>query len=245
MLGTTDGKWMAQFWLKPKGTYDESLQCRVNGRRVYWAGDVPIPGRIAYENFEFREDFRPGQEVWFGYTTDSPAKVFGFPYNASPQGTAERAMPEKEEAAAADAVRNSRPLTNGDFTADLEGWQAEGGAKGFRIFTQGNQKALSTFGIEGDTNTGRLYQCFKVPADSTELRFSMHGGGDAETTYVALWEGARLYRRMTARNDNTPFRVAWDMIPVRGKVVTLEIVDKSAAIWGFIGVQGFTLVAEK
>src|SRR5207245_10906861 len=43
-----DGKWMAQFWLKPKGSFDQTLRCRVNGRRVYWAGDTPIPGGIAY-----------------------------------------------------------------------------------------------------------------------------------------------------------------------------------------------------
>lgn len=83
-----DGKWMAQFWLKPRGTYDESLRCRVNGRRVYWGGDLPIPGGTAYENFEFRETFRPGQEVWFGFTAGSPTKAFGFAYDASPSATA-------------------------------------------------------------------------------------------------------------------------------------------------------------
>jgi hypothetical protein len=144
-------------------------------------------------------------------------------------------------AAAADAARSGRPLTNGNFAAGLDGWQAEGGAGAFRTFRQGTETALSTFGKNKDADTGRLYQCFKVPSEAAELRFSLHGGADARTTYIALWHGARLHRRMTGRNDNTPFRVAWDVAPLRGEVVTLEIVDNSTAAWGFLGVQGFAL----
>jgi hypothetical protein len=240
-----DGKWMAQFWLKPAGSFDNSLHCRVNGRRVYWAGDVPIPGGIAYENFEFRENFRAGQEVWFGYTTESPAEAFGFGYDVSPRASARRKVPPAEEAVAAEAARTARPLTNGDFAAGLEGWKSEGGATAFHTFGQGNETALTTFGQGKDADTGRLYQCFKVPPDATELRFSLHGGADASKTYVALWHADHLHRRMTARNDNTPFRIEWDVTALRGKVVTLEVVDESTAEWGFIGVQGFTLVDHK
>jgi hypothetical protein len=240
-----DGKWMAQFWLKRKGTYDRSLQCRVNGRRVYWAGTVPIPGGIAYENFELREDFRPGQEVWFGYTTQSPAREFGLKYDVSPQAAPPRKVPKTEAALAAEAARVARPLTNGDFRGGLAGWQAEGGAKAFRTFAQGKETALTTFGANKDADTGRLYQCFKVPATATELRFALHGGADARKLYVALWHGSRLWRKMTARNENTPFRVRWDVKPLRGDVVTLEVVDQSTAVWGFIGVQGFALVGKK
>jgi len=237
-----DGKWMAQLWLKPKGTYDQSLQCRVNGRRVYWGGQVPIPGGIAFENFEFREDFRPGQEVWFGYTTQSPAKTFGFKYDASPQAVPRRQVPKAQAAAAA---KVGRPLTNGDFHDGLAGWQTEGKAKSFRTFTLGKDTALTTFGKNKEADTGRLYQCFQVPAAAAELRFALQGGADAQKVYVALWHQDRLYRKMTARNDNTPFRVQWDVKPLRGEVVTLEIVDQSSAPWGFIGVQGFALVEKK
>ena len=73
----------------------------------------------------------------------------------------------------------------------------------------------------------------------------LHGGANIRATYVALWHRDRLYRRMTARNDNTPFRVRRDVAPLRGEVVTLEIVDKSTSPWGFIGVQGFALDGEK
>jgi len=240
-----DGPWMAQFWIKRKGTYDQSLHCRVNGRRVYWAGKVPIPGGIAYENFELREDFRPGQEVWFGYTTQSPAKEFDFKYDAAPTAQSHRKLPKLEAAATAEAVSTARPLTNGDFTAGLDGWQTEGEAKLFQTFIQENTTALTTFGRKKEAGTGRLYQCFKVPADGTELKFLLHGGVDVQKTYVALWQGGQLYRKMTARNDNMPFRVRWDVTSLRGEVVTLEIVDESTAPWGFIGVQEFSLVGKK
>ena len=240
-----DGKWMAQFWLKRQGTFDQSLHCRVNGRRVYWAGKVPIPGGIPYENFELREDFRSGQEVWFGYTTQSPAQEFDFKYDAAPFAQPHRKLPKAEAAAAVEAAQVARPLTNGDFTAGLHGWQTEGGANLFQTFVNEQATALTTFGRKKEAGTGRIYQCFKVPADATELRFLLHGGADIQKTYVALWQGDRLYRKMTARNDNTPFRVQWDVKPLRKEVVTLEIVDESTAAWGFIGVQEFSLARQK
>jgi len=240
-----DCKWLAQFWLKPKGSHDESLHCRVNGRRVYWAGTVPIPGGICYENFEFRERFRPGRELWYGYTSESPAKMFGFGYDVAPRAVAPRKVLKAEETAAAEAARTAQPLTNGDFTAGFDGWRAEGGAMAFQTFKQGTQTALTTYGKNKEADTGRLYQCFKVPADASVLRFSLHGGADSQRTYVALWHGPRLHRRMTGRNDKIPFRVAWDLVPLRGEVVTLEIVDKSVGPWGFIGAQGFRVVSEE
>jgi hypothetical protein len=240
-----DGPWMAQYWLKTRGSYDQSLCCRVNGRRVYWAGTCPIPGGIAYENFEFRERFQPGRELWFGYTTQSPSAAFGFTYNAAPAAAARRTVSQAEVRALADAAASARPLTNGDFAANLDGWHSEGGAGAFRTFVQGHAKALTTFGEKKEADTGRLFQCFQIPADATELRFRLHGGADSDRTYVALWCGDRLYRKMTGRNDNTPFRVSWDVKPLRGQVVTLEVVDESTDAWGFIGVQGFALVSER
>ena len=91
---------------------------------------------------------------------------------------------------------------------------------------------------------GRVSQCFLVPAEARELRFFLHGGSDRQRLYVALWQGAEPWRRMTGRNDNTPFEVRWDVKPLRGKVVTLEVVDESTGPWGFIGAHGFRLVKE-
>ena len=38
----------------------------VNGRTEYWASRLPIPGGIAFENFEMIEPFREGAAFWFG-----------------------------------------------------------------------------------------------------------------------------------------------------------------------------------
>ena len=36
----------------------------------------PIPGGVAFENFEMRERFRPGQRVVFGITHRTPTRIF-------------------------------------------------------------------------------------------------------------------------------------------------------------------------
>ena len=51
------------------------LVVRVNGRQTYWASKAPIPGGVAYENFELEAPFEPGQEFCFGVTPDSPSKL--------------------------------------------------------------------------------------------------------------------------------------------------------------------------
>ncbi|MCA8961484.1 MAG: hypothetical protein KDC38_13260, partial [Planctomycetes bacterium] len=77
--------WRTQYWLKRKGEFDDSIVCRVNGRRTYWRSKVSLPGGIAYENFEFREKFHAGQESWFGIDERSPAELFGFSYDLPPR----------------------------------------------------------------------------------------------------------------------------------------------------------------
>lgn len=235
-----DGPWMAQFWLKPNGTYDDTLQCRVNGRRTYWAGNTPIPGGIPYENFELQERFRAGQETWFGYCAESPAKRFGFGYDAAPTGAPARTVSDAEKAALQSAMTTGRKLTDGDFSAGLTGWEKEGGADKFRVVSQETGPQLTTFGTNKEAEQGRLYQCFQVPADAVALRFRMSGGVDAAHLYVALWSGDRLVRKMTARDDNVAFGVRWSVENLRGQFVTLEIVDKKAGPWGFLAVEAFS-----
>jgi hypothetical protein len=48
---------------------------RVNGRKTYWGDQGPIPGGVAFENFEVEVPFGPGQELWFGVTPDGPAAL--------------------------------------------------------------------------------------------------------------------------------------------------------------------------
>jgi hypothetical protein len=64
---------LTQYWRVDSGGYDHSLNIRVNGRAKYWAGGsddktkyVNIPGGPAFENFELRENYQPGQKFYFG-----------------------------------------------------------------------------------------------------------------------------------------------------------------------------------
>jgi len=61
-----------QYWRKPKDAFKPDLRVRVNGRRVYWASHNPIPGGLAYENFDMVEKFYDGQVFIFGVTRKTP-----------------------------------------------------------------------------------------------------------------------------------------------------------------------------
>lgn len=52
-----------QTW-RVEDPHDE-LEVRVNGRHAYWMSSSPIPGGVAYENFELVEPFRQGREFHF------------------------------------------------------------------------------------------------------------------------------------------------------------------------------------
>ena len=43
-----------------------ALQVQVNGRYVYWKSNTPIPGGVAFENFEMVAPFKQGQQFTFG-----------------------------------------------------------------------------------------------------------------------------------------------------------------------------------
>ena len=67
---------LTQYWRKPKDASDLSaLKVRVNGRRLYWATHNPIPGGLAYENFDLVQPFCEKQAFVFGLTRHSPKDV--------------------------------------------------------------------------------------------------------------------------------------------------------------------------
>jgi hypothetical protein len=73
---------LTQYWRKEAAGFDTSLQLRVNGRYYYWSGGstdrskyIRIPGGAAFENFELRENFKPGQKFYFGVTRKTPAEI--------------------------------------------------------------------------------------------------------------------------------------------------------------------------
>lgn len=65
-----EGKVATQYWHCENP--DSSLEGLVNGRNVYWAGNSPIPGGIAIENFEMKEAFRNGATYIFGVNPSLP-----------------------------------------------------------------------------------------------------------------------------------------------------------------------------
>ncbi len=238
------GRWMAQYWMKPAGDINMSLRCRVNGRRVYWAGDIPIPGGTAYENFEFRERFHQGQELWFGYTADSPAKRFGFRYDAAPTAYPSRSISAAEKTSLLDAASNlnESAFVNGDFSQGFHGWTNDRNGAEFEILTERDAKILTVSRSPFVPSGNRLYQCFKVPRDAAELAFSIAGGDASRKSYVALWLGNRLYRKMHGRHGIAPFRVRWSLREARGKVVSLEVVQGGDSIAETITVYPFSLI---
>ncbi len=66
---------VTQFWKMPKGTWRDDAHAVVNARYTYWRTEQPIPGGIAFENFELREGFYPGQRFIFGVTRKTPAEL--------------------------------------------------------------------------------------------------------------------------------------------------------------------------
>lgn len=63
---------LTQYWRVPAHDIQPDLRVRVNGRRVYWASHDPLPGGIAFENFEVRQRYEPGQTFVFGVTPKEP-----------------------------------------------------------------------------------------------------------------------------------------------------------------------------
>lgn len=68
---------ITQYWMKPNKSPQRDLSVRVNGRYVYWKSHQPVPGGVAFENFEMREPYYEGEELIFGVTPRTP-KELGF-----------------------------------------------------------------------------------------------------------------------------------------------------------------------
>lgn len=76
--GTPSGHWhdplpkLTQYWRIAAHDIEPDLRVRINGRRVYWASHDIVPGGIAYENFDVRQRYIPGQTFIFGVTAKTP-----------------------------------------------------------------------------------------------------------------------------------------------------------------------------
>lgn len=69
------GAKVTQYWRKPAAELNDSLRCAVNARFKYWMSQNPIPGGLAYENFELVEKFKDGQTFIFGLTRRAPGEL--------------------------------------------------------------------------------------------------------------------------------------------------------------------------
>jgi WD40 repeat protein/tRNA A-37 threonylcarbamoyl transferase component Bud32 len=153
-----------------------------------------------------------------------------------------RTMSLAETEAFRAAEEQRTPLTNGNFEMDLNGWIVEGGSDPFAVFSEAGVSAATSFNTLKDHDRGRLFQCFYIPENAIALRFAFRGGQDEDRLLVALWDGNDLRQAVTGENSKEWKQVSWDLIPLRGKTVTLEIVDNTEDAWGFLDVRDFNVL---
>ncbi len=63
---------MTQYWRVPGHEVQPDLRVRVNARHLYWASSALVLGVTAFENFEVRQRYVPGQTSIFGITPQEP-----------------------------------------------------------------------------------------------------------------------------------------------------------------------------
>jgi hypothetical protein len=63
---------VTQYWRAPAAEVRGDLVAVVNGRYTYWRSSQPVPGGVAFENFELRQSFHQGQRFIFGITRKAP-----------------------------------------------------------------------------------------------------------------------------------------------------------------------------
>jgi hypothetical protein len=89
---------LTQYWRVPGRDVEPDLRVRVNARRDYWASKTPVLGGIAFENFEVRERYIPGQTFIYGITGQEPWDFYRGPSHLAPAhegpaGTADTSHP--------------------------------------------------------------------------------------------------------------------------------------------------------
>ncbi len=67
---------VTQHWAKAPRAFRDDLCAIVNGRYTYWRSTQPIPGGVAFENFELRERFYQGQRSIFGISRRTPQELW-------------------------------------------------------------------------------------------------------------------------------------------------------------------------
>jgi len=86
---------LTQYWRVPGRDVQPDLRVRVNARRVYWQSAAPVLGGIAFENFEVRERFVPGQAFIFGINRQEPWDVYRGSSSLAPYDPSTDSAPSK------------------------------------------------------------------------------------------------------------------------------------------------------
>jgi hypothetical protein len=75
---------LTQYWSVPADEVQPNLRVRVNERADYWKSDTPVSGGIAFENFEVRQKYAPGQTFVFGISPKEPWDLYPGPQKLTP-----------------------------------------------------------------------------------------------------------------------------------------------------------------
>jgi hypothetical protein len=75
---------LTQYWRVQGHDVEPDLRVRVNARRDYWQSKVPVLGGIAFENFEVRQRYVPGQTFIYGITEQEPWDFYRGPSHLAP-----------------------------------------------------------------------------------------------------------------------------------------------------------------
>ena len=75
---------LTQYWSVPAGDVQPDLRVRVNERYDYWRSETPVFGGIAFENFEVRQKYVPGQMFIFGISPKEPWDLYPGPEKLNP-----------------------------------------------------------------------------------------------------------------------------------------------------------------
>jgi hypothetical protein len=70
---------LTQYWSVPADDVQPDLRLRINERDVYWGSKEHVFGGIAFENFELRQRYVPGQTFIFGITRKEPREAYDGP----------------------------------------------------------------------------------------------------------------------------------------------------------------------
>lgn len=65
---------LTQYWKIPARHIQPDLRTKVNVRKTYWASKLELPGGTAFENFELRQRYVPGQVYIFGLSEKAPSE---------------------------------------------------------------------------------------------------------------------------------------------------------------------------